>query len=114
MADCLFCKLVAGEIPSDKVYEDAEVLAFRDIRPQAPVHVLVIPKRHIDSAQAVSQEQAAMVGRLHAAIPGIAKSLDIDQEGYRVVTNVGRHGQQTVPHLHYHVVGGRQLGWPPG
>ncbi|MFB5190399.1 histidine triad nucleotide-binding protein [Alicyclobacillus fastidiosus] len=114
MADCLFCKLAAGEIPSDKVYEDDEVLAFRDIRPQAPIHVLVIPKQHIDSAQTVSQAQAELIGRLHAAIPDIAKSLEIDQEGYRVVTNVGRHGQQTVPHLHYHVVGGRQLGWPPG
>ncbi|EPZ48296.1 histidine triad nucleotide-binding protein [Alicyclobacillus acidoterrestris] len=114
MADCLFCKLIAGEIPSDKVYEDDDVLAFRDIRPQAPVHVLVIPKQHVDSAQAVTPDDALLIGRLHATIPTIAKTLEIDQDGYRVVTNIGRYGQQTVQHLHYHIVGGRQLGWPPG
>lgn len=112
--DCLFCKLVSGDIPSDKVYEDEYVLAFRDIRPQAPVHVLLIPKHHIASAQTASQEHADLLGHLHAVIPSIASKEGIDEKGYRVVSNVGTYGQQTVPHLHYHVLGGRQLGWPPG
>ncbi|WAH35780.1 histidine triad nucleotide-binding protein [Alicyclobacillus dauci] len=114
MADCLFCKLVSGEIPSDKVYEDDEVLAFRDIRPQTPVHVLVIPKKHIQSAQTVTAEDAGLIGRLHSVIPQVAETLGVAKDGYRVVTNIGLHGQQTVPHLHYHILGGRQLGWPPG
>ncbi|WP_217997814.1 histidine triad nucleotide-binding protein [Alicyclobacillus acidiphilus] len=112
--DCLFCKLVAGEIPSEKLYEDDVVLAFQDIRPQAPVHVLVIPKRHIASAQTVTAEDANVLGHLHAVIPQVAEKTGIAEKGYRVVTNIGHHGQQTVPHLHYHVIGGRQLGWPPG
>lgn len=112
--DCLFCKLVAGEIPSDKVYEDEHILAFRDIRPQTPVHVLVIPKRHIASAQTVTAEDVTLLGHLHATIPTVVTKAGIDEKGYRVVSNVGTHGQQTVPHLHYHVLGGRQLGWPPG
>lgn len=114
MADCLFCKLVSGEIPSDKVYEDDEVLAFNDIRPQAPVHVLLIPKAHITSAQTVAADDLPLIGRLHGLIPQIAEQLGVAKDGYRVVTNIGWHGQQTVPHLHYHILGGRQLGWPPG
>lgn len=114
MADCLFCKLVTGEIPSDKVYEDEEFIGFRDIRPQAPTHVLVIPKKHIDSAQTVTPDDAPLIGRLHAIIATVAEKLGIAKDGYRVVSNVGRHGQQTVPHLHYHILGGKQLGWPPG
>lgn len=114
MADCLFCSLVAGDIPANKVYEDEFVLAFHDIRPQAPVHILVIPKRHIASAQDVAKDDAETLGHLHSVIPQIALEAGISEKGYRVVTNIGHHGQQTVPHLHYHIVGGRQLGWPPG
>ncbi|GLV13560.1 histidine triad nucleotide-binding protein [Alicyclobacillus hesperidum] len=114
MENCLFCQIVAGEIPSQKVYEDDVVYAFQDIRPQAPIHILIIPKRHISSAQSVTDSDTAILGHLHAVIPQIAANAGIAETGYRVVTNVGRHGQQTVPHLHYHVLGGRQLGWPPG
>ncbi len=114
MADCLFCKLIAGEIPAQRVYEDDEFLAFRDIRPQAPTHVLLIPKKHIASAQDVTREDTDLIGRLQAVIPTIATQENIAEKGYRVVTNVGFYGQQTVSHLHYHIIGGRQLGWPPG
>lgn len=114
LQDCLFCKLVAGEIPSEKVFEDEQVLAFQDIRPQTPVHLLVIPKQHIASAQSVVESDTELIGHLHAMIPHIAEKAGISEKGYRVVTNIGHHGQQTVPHLHYHVLGGRQLGWPPG
>jgi len=114
MDNCLFCKLVAGEIPSERIFENDEVLAFRDIRPQAPVHVLLIPKKHIPSAQDVSNDDVQLIGRLHAVIPEIAKKENLVEKGYRVVTNIGFYGQQTVPHLHYHIIGGRQLAWPPG
>jgi len=114
MSDCLFCKIVDGSIPADKVYESDDFLAFRDIRPQAPVHVLIIPKQHIASADHVRDSDAHLIGRLQAVIPCIAESEGIAEKGYRVVTNIGTHGQQTVPHLHYHVLGGRQLQWPPG
>lgn len=114
MSDCLFCKIVAGEIPSDSVFEDDDFLAFRDIRPQAPTHVLLIPKKHIPSAQDVTMEDANLIGRLQAVIPLIAEKENLVEKGYRVVTNIGFYGQQTVPHLHYHIIGGRQLGWPPG
>ncbi|SIS78660.1 histidine triad nucleotide-binding protein [Alicyclobacillus vulcanalis] len=114
MNTCLFCQLVAGEIPSNKVYEDDHVLAFHDIRPQAPVHILIIPKRHIESAQAVTPEDRETLGYLHSIIPNIASDAGVAEDGYRLVANIGRHGQQTVPHLHYHLLGGRQLGWPPG
>jgi histidine triad (HIT) family protein len=112
--DCLFCKIVAGELPSQKVYETDEVLAFHDIRPQAPVHVLVIPKKHIPSAHHIEDEDCALIGRIHLAAQRVAEQLGIAKDGYRIVTNIGQHGQQTVPHLHYHVIGGRQLQWPPG
>lgn len=114
MVDCLFCKIVAGEIPAEKVFENEAVLAFRDIRPQAPTHVLVIPKEHIASAQEVTDDNALVMGKIHSAIAQIANQEGIATKGYRVISNVGHHGQQTVPHLHYHVLGGRQLGWPPG
>jgi histidine triad (HIT) family protein len=114
MEDCIFCRIVAGELPSDKVLETEEVLAFKDIRPQAPVHVLVIPKKHIPSAHHVTAEDAELVGKLHLAAQQVAESLGIAETGYRLVTNVGTHGQQTVHHLHYHLIGGRQLQWPPG
>lgn len=114
MEDCLFCKIVRGEIPSNKVYENEELVAFHDIQPQAPVHVLVIPKKHIPSAHQIQSEDAALIGSLHIAAQQVANQLGIAKDGYRIVTNIGLHGQQTVPHLHYHVLGGRQLQWPPG
>ncbi|MBX6352558.1 MAG: histidine triad nucleotide-binding protein [Thermoflavifilum sp.] len=114
MDDCIFCRIVRGELPSDKVLETDEVLAFKDIRPQAPVHVLLIPKKHIPSAHHVTEEDAALVGQLHLAAQRVAEQLGIAGTGYRLVTNIGTHGQQTVHHLHYHLIGGRQLQWPPG
>ena len=106
--DCIFCKIVAGEIPSAKVYEDESVYAFRDIQPQAPVHVLVVPKKHIASADEVNGENADLVAKIFAAIPVIAKAEGLTN-GYRVITNCGEDACQTVKHLHFHVMGGKKL-----
>jgi len=111
---CVFCKIVRGELPSRKVWETENLLAFEDIRPQAPVHVLLIPKKHIVSTQDVGEEDRALMGELHVTIAQVATKLNIAETGYRVVANTGFHGQQTVGHLHYHILGGRQMGWPPG
>ncbi|MDD6807588.1 MAG: histidine triad nucleotide-binding protein [Oscillospiraceae bacterium] len=112
--DCLFCKIVAGEIPSTKVYEDDICYAFRDISPQAPTHVLVIPKEHIQSVNAVNSDNSKIVAHIFEVIPEIAKMEGIAEEGYRVVSNIGERGQQSVPHLHFHILGGRDMTWPPG
>ena len=106
--DCLFCSILKGEIPSTKVYEDEAVYAFRDINPQAPTHVLVIPKTHIPSADAITAENSAAVAKVFEAIPKIAKLEGLEQ-GYRVITNIGENGCQSVKHLHFHVLGGKQL-----
>ena len=106
--NCLFCKIIAGEIPSTKVYEDEFVYAFRDIAPQAPTHILVIPKEHVPSADAVTEENASLVAKVFTAIPKIAKSEGL-VNGYRVITNVGQDGCQSVKHVHFHVLGGKQL-----
>lgn len=106
--DCLFCRIVAGEIPSTKVYEDDKVLAFRDIAPQAPVHILVIPKEHIGGVDEVNAENAEAVSHIFAKIAEIARAEGL-AEGYRVVSNVGQHGCQSVRHLHFHILGGKQL-----
>ena len=106
--DCLFCKIVKGEIPSKKVYEDDRVLAFYDIAPQAPVHVLVIPKKHIRGVDCVDGENVAEVAAVFEKIPQIAEKLGL-AEGYRVISNVGAHGCQSVRHLHFHILGGAQL-----
>ena len=108
MSDCLFCKIIAGEIPSSKVFENEKIYAFRDINPQAPVHVLVIPKEHIPSADAISAENSAVVARIFEAIPVIAKQEGL-ANGYRVLTNCGEDGCQSVKHLHFHVLGGKKL-----
>ncbi len=105
---CLFCKIIAGEIPSTKVYEDDKIYAFRDIAPQAPTHILVIPKEHLDSVNAVTAENAAIVAHIFATIPQIAKAEGLEN-GYRVVSNCGPDGCQSVPHLHFHILGGTQL-----
>ena len=108
MSNCLFCKIIAGEIPSTKVYEDDLVLAFRDIAPQAPTHILVIPKAHIPSVDAVTEENSAVVAHIFTVIPKIAAAEGLTQ-GYRVVSNCGEDAGQTVHHLHFHILGGKKL-----
>lgn len=108
MSDCLFCKIIAGEIPSAKVYENDAVFAFRDIQPQAPVHVLIVPKKHIASVDEVTPENSEIVRRVMEAIPEVAKALGL-RNGYRVITNVGEDGCQSVRHLHFHLLGGAKL-----
>ena len=108
MSDCLFCKIIEGVIPSTKVYEDEYVYAFRDIEPMAPVHVLVVPKVHISSADGVNAENSAYVARIFEAIPKIAASEGLTN-GYRVITNCGEDACQTVKHLHFHILGGKKL-----
>ena len=108
MSDCLFCKIIAGEIPSSKVYEDEKVYAFRDINPQAPVHVLVVPKEHIAGADSITAENSSAVAAVFEAIPKIA-DLEGLTNGYRVITNCGEDGCQSVRHLHFHLVGGKKL-----
>jgi histidine triad (HIT) family protein len=113
-ADCLFCRIVAGEIPSDRVHEDELVIAFRDITPRAPTHVLLIPRRHVASALELTDADGPLVGRLFAVAAELARSLGIARDGYRLVSNVGRWGGQSVDHLHIHLMGGRAFEWPPG
>ncbi len=109
MKDCLFCKIIAGEIPSTKVYEDEKVFAFRDINPQAPVHILVVPKEHLDSADSVTAANSENVAACFEAIAKIAKAEGLT-DGYRIVNNCGEAGGQTVMHIHFHLIGGRVLG----
>jgi len=112
--DCLFCRIVAGEIASDKLYEDDVVVAIRDIAPRAPTHILLLPRRHIRSAAELTEEDAPMLGRLFAVAAQLARDAGIADSGYRLVSNVGRWGGQTVDHLHVHLMGGRAFDWPPG
>ena len=114
MTDCIFCKIIAGENPSKKIYEDNEMLAFHDVHPQAPVHFLLIPKQHIKSLLDTEPEDAALLGRLLAKAQELAKELGCEDNGARFVINAKRHGGQTVDHLHIHILGGRFLSWPPG
>ena len=107
--DCVFCRIVAGEIPSDILYQDDEIVAFRDINPQAPVHVLVIPTEHIASLSDVTGEQSGLLGRMVTVANRLAKSEGIAEKGYRIAVNCGDQGGQLVPHLHIHLLGGRQL-----
>ncbi len=111
--NCLFCKIINGEIPSNKVYEDEKIYAFNDIDPKAPVHFLVIPKAHILSVDDINEENSSYVAHIFAKIPEICKDLGVEN-GYRVVTNIGEDGGQTVSHLHFHVLAKRNLAWPPG
>lgn len=112
MSDCLFCKIAAGEIPSNKVYEDDLCYAFYDIAPQAPTHFLVVPKAHIQSVSAVTAENSAVVAHIFEVIAQLAKELHLDS--YRVVSNIGEQAGQSVFHLHFHVLSGRDMTWPPG
>ena len=111
--NCLFCRIVAGDVPSDRVHEDDEVIAFRDINPRAPTHVLVIPRRHVADAHALTEAEGPLLGKMFAVIRSIAEGEGL-RDGYRVVTNIGPASGQTVFHLHFHLLGGRSLGWPPG
>ena len=112
MSDCLFCKIIAGDIPADKIYEDDDVLSFHDIGAQAPHHFLVIPKKHISTLNDV--DDAALVGKLTLTASQIAKDFGFAENGYRVVMNCNEQGGQAVYHIHLHCLGGRQLTWPPG
>jgi histidine triad (HIT) family protein len=114
MTDCLFCKMVNGEIPPDIVYEDDEVLAFNDINPQAPTHVLIIPKKHIATLNEASDEDTQVLGRLNIVAAQLAKKLGFAEDGYRVVMNCNADGGQAVYHIHLHLLGGRSMAWPPG
>lgn len=110
---CLFCSIAEGSIPSKKAYEDDRCLVFHDIAPQAPVHLLIIPKEHIESVAAITAENASLIAHLMTVIAKMAKELKLDH-GFRVVSNCGKDAKQSVPHLHFHLLAGRELGWPPG
>tara|TARA_B110000858_G_scaffold175732_1_gene209374 strand:+ start:60702 stop:61049 length:348 start_codon:yes stop_codon:yes gene_type:complete len=112
--DCLFCKIIAGEIPSNKVYSDDELYAFHDINPAAPTHILVIPKQHLSDVSAAGEGDEALLGKLLLKANQIATDLGLGEDGFRYVINTGRDGGQTVFHLHLHILGGRTLSWPPG
>lgn len=112
--DCLFCKIIAGEIPSNKVYSDDDVYAFHDINPAAPTHILVIPKKHLPYVSSADEGDEALLGKLLLKANQIAADLGLNEDGFRYVINTGRDGGQTVFHLHLHILGGRPLGWPPG
>lgn len=113
MADCIFCMIANKEIPSNVVYEDEQIVCFHDLEPQAPVHVLIIPKKHIASLDDVKEEDKALMGHIMVKVQEIAKKLELEN-GYRLVNNCGEDGFQTVKHLHFHLLGKRKMTWPPG
>lgn len=113
MENCLFCKIAAGEIPSTIVYQDDDIVAFRDINPAAPQHILIIPRRHIASSTDLTTEDGPLLAHIYVTATRVARELNLER-GYRIVTNVGPDAGQTVFHLHFHLLGGRPLGWPPG
>ena len=110
MEDCIFCKIIKGEIPSNKVYEDDDVLAFYDINPAAPIHILVIPKKHIDCIAHLQQEDELLIGKIYGVINKIAEEKGFKEQGFRVIVNSGEDGGQEVMHLHFHILAGRKLG----
>lgn len=114
MEGCIFCKIIRGEIPCSKVYEDEKILAFNDINPEAPVHVLIIPKTHIESANYIDEKNSEILAHIFFAAKKIATQLGVAESGYRIVNNCGEQGGQTVKHIHFHLLGGRDLKWPPG
>lgn len=109
MEDCIFCKIINKQIPSEIIYEDSEIIAFKDIEPVAPVHVLVVPKKHISSVMDLSDEDQALIGKIYLSIKKLAVELGIEKEGFRVVTNCGENAGQTVKHIHFHLLGGKKL-----
>ncbi|MCR3758197.1 histidine triad nucleotide-binding protein [Clostridium felsineum] len=114
MDECIFCKIIKGEIPSSKVYEDDKVFAFKDINPAAPIHVLVIPKEHISSLNDVNEENSKLIAHVFVVISKLAKELGIDEDGFRVVSNCGEAAGQTVQHVHFHLLAKKKFTWPPG
>ena len=114
MSDCIFCKIAEGEIPSDRVYEDNHLVAFRDLNPQAPTHILIIPKKHLSTLLEVASEDVELLGRLQVAAVEIARQEGLDDDGFRLVTNCLEGAGQSVFHIHVHLLGGRPLRWPPG
>ena len=111
--DCIFCKIAAGQIPSNKAYEDDKVLAFYDLDPQAPTHILIIPKEHIASAAEINEENSAVIAHIFEVAAKLSRDLGLEK-GFRIVNNCGEDGGQTVKHLHFHLLAGRPLAWPPG
>ncbi len=111
--DCLFCKIIAGQIPSRQVYQDKQCFAFADIHPQAPIHFLIVPRKHVPSLAETTEEHEALIGHLHVVAAELAREHGLSK-GYRTVINTGPDGGQTVDHLHVHLLGGRAMGWPPG
>ncbi len=114
MSGCIFCKIVAGQIKAQVVFEDERVLAFRDLNPQAPVHILIIPKKHVERLMSASEEDLAVFADLHRAAQKVATDEELTETGFRLVTNNGKDAGQSVDHLHYHLLGGRPMAWPPG
>ena len=114
MTDCLFCKIARKEIPSSVVYEDEKVIAFKDINPAAPVHILIITKQHIESALSINTTNSSLIAHIFEIAADIAKEQGVADDGYRIVTNIGKDGGQTIAHIHFHLLGGRDLQWPPG
>lgn len=114
MDDCLFCRIAAGTIPAKLVYSDEEIIAFEDIQPQAPIHLLLVPRRHLSGLNDLTTEDAALFGRLGMTARRLASECGLSENGYRIVVNSGPDAGQSVPHLHLHLLGGRALGWPPG
>lgn len=110
MEDCVFCKIIDGKIPSEKVYEDENILAFKDINPVAPIHILVIPKKHIEKLIDVKEEDSYLIAEIFKAINKIVKQLNIEEDGFRVIANCGRDGGQEVMHIHFHIIAGKKLG----
>ena len=111
---CIFCKIVKGEVPTQKIYEDTEIIAFKDIQPKAPVHLLIIPRKHIPTLLDLTDQESILMGKLLLVANKLAKENDIDESGYRLVFNCNRDAGQAVYHIHLHLLGGRQLNWPPG
>ncbi len=114
MSDCLFCGIASGDIPTTLLYSDEEIIAFRDIDPQAPAHILVVPRKHIESYATATDDDELTLARMARVAARVARQDAIAESGFRTVVNNGRDAQQSVPHLHMHVLGGRQMGWPPG
>ncbi|MGL5634582.1 MAG: histidine triad nucleotide-binding protein [Sarcina sp.] len=114
MSDCIFCKIANGDIPSKKIYEDDKVLAFYDIQPEAPIHFLVIPKVHIKNVNEVTEENSSIVAHIFVVINKLVEELNVAQSGYRIITNCGKDAGQTVDHMHFHVMAGREMTWPAG
>ncbi|HUG26621.1 histidine triad nucleotide-binding protein [Piscinibacter sp.] len=112
--DCLFCRIIAGEVPADFVHQDDLVVAIRDVSPKAPTHLLLMPREHVVSAAELTDAHRPMLGRLFAVAADLARNADIAERGFRLVTNAGPDAGQSVPHLHFHLLGGRSMGWPPG